>query len=144
MAKARQYGCSVVRSVIVPDDADRIAEAVAEIQEAGADLLVTTGGLSVDPDDLTRQALIRAGLRDVLHGMPVLPGTMCLVGRMDAMQVIGVPACALYYKTTILDLLLPRLLAGREITRGELSRLGDGGYCLSCKICTYPKCWFGK
>ena len=143
-AKARQYGCSVVRSVIVPDDADRIAEAVAEIQEAGADLLVTTGGLSVDPDDLTRQALIRAGLRDVLHGMPVLPGTMCLVGRMDAMQVIGVPACALYYKTTILDLLLPRLLAGREITRGELSRLGDGGYCLGCKICTYPKCWFGK
>ncbi len=109
---------------------------------------MTTGGLSVDPDDMTRRALVEAGLTDVLHGVPVLPGTMSLMGRIPGyhggMQVLGVPACALYYKTTFLDLVLPRLLAGREISRAELARLGEGGYCLGCKICTYPKCSFGK
>ena len=150
-AKAHQFHCDVVRSVIAPDDVTRIAEAVREIQEAGADLLVTTGGLSVDPDDMTRRALLEAGLTDVLHGVPVLPGTMSLMGRIpgdlahpEGMQVLGVPACALYYKTTFLDLVLPRLLAGRELTRAELARIGEGGYCLGCKICTYPKCSFGK
>ena len=73
---------------------------------------------------------------------------MSLVGRMDfdggSMQVLGVPACALYYKTTFLDLALPRLLAGRDITRAEAARMGEGGYCLGCQTCTYPKCWFGK
>ena len=150
-AKARQFHCEVVRSVIAPDDVDRIGRAVEDIREAGADLLVTTGGLSVDPDDMTRRALLEAGLADVLHGVPVLPGTMSLMGRIPGspahpggMQVLGVPACALYYKTTFLDLVLPRLLAGRELSRAELARLGDGGYCLGCKICTYPKCSFGK
>ena len=150
-AKAHQFHCEVVRSVIAPDDVKRIAEAVREIQEAGADLLVTTGGLSVDPDDMTRRALLEAGLTDVLHGVPVLPGTMSLMGRIpgdlahpEGMQVLGVPACARYYKTTFLDLVLPRLLAGRELSRAELARIGEGGYCLGCKICTYPKCSFGK
>lgn len=147
-AKARQYRCTVVKSVIAPDDREAIASAVADIREAGADLLVTTGGLSVDPDDVTRQALLEAGLTDVLHGVPVLPGAMSLMGRLPGrdgwMQVLGVPACALYFKTTFLDLVLPRMLAGREITRAELSRMGEGGFCLACKVCTYPKCQFGK
>lgn len=147
-AKAKQYHCAVVKSVIVPDDKEAIAEAVATICDAGAELLVTTGGLSVDPEDVTRQALLEAGLTDVLHGVPVLPGAMSLMGKLPGsggeVQVLGVPACALYFKTTFLDLILPRMLAGREITRAELSRLGEGGYCLSCKMCTYPKCQFGK
>ena len=150
-AKAQQFDCGVVHSVIAPDDVEAIRAGVSAIREAGADLLVTTGGLSVDPDDLTRRALLEAGLTDVLHGVPVLPGTMSLMGGIpgDAahpagMQVLGVPACALYYKTTFLDLVLPRLLAGRELTRAELARIGEGGYCLGCKICTYPKCSFGK
>jgi formylmethanofuran dehydrogenase subunit E len=147
-AKAKQYHCTVVQSVIVPDDKEAIAEAVATISAAGADLLVTTGGLSVDPEDVTRQALIDAGLTDVLHGVPVLPGAMSLMGKLPGsagdIQVLGVPACALYFKTTFFDLILPRMLAGREITRAELARMGDGGYCLGCKTCTYPKCQFGK
>ena len=102
----------------------------------------------MDPDDVTRQALLEAGLTDVLHGVPVLPGAMSLMGRLPGrdgwMQVLGVPACALYFKTTFLDLVLPRMLAGREITRAELSRMGEGGFCLACKVCTYPKCQFGK
>lgn len=147
-AKAKQYGSSVICSVIAPDDPTQLAAAIQTILDSGADMLVTTGGLSVDPDDITRQALLNAGLRDVLHGAPVLPGTMSLVGTLGtprgAVQVIGVPACALYYKTTFLDLMLPRLLAGRAVTRHEIARIGDGGFCLSCKTCTYPKCSYGK
>ena len=117
----------------------------------GIDLLVTTGGMSVDPGDVTRPGLVRAGLTDMLYGMPVLPGTMAMVGRIPheaaprgEIQVMGVPACALFFKNTVFDLLLPRLLAGRRITRAELARMGEGGYCLSCAVCTYPKCGFGK
>ena len=180
-AKAKQYNCDLVKAVIVPDSIEKIGEAIESIREAGADILVTTGGLSVDPDDVTRNALLRAGLTNVIHGVPVLPGTMSVIGELpgatgklpkkmstgeaskensahtsplerslsdtegDAViQVIGVPACALYFKTTFFDLVFPRLLAGRKITREEVARLGVGGYCLSCKICTYPKCSFGK
>lgn len=147
-AKVAAFGCTVVKAVIAPDTQEAIMQAVADIRAAGADLLVTTGGLSVDPDDITRQALLASGLRDVLHGVPVLPGTMSLLGTMPAakgtMQVLGVPACALYFKTTFLDFALPRLLANREIARSELARMGEGGYCLGCRVCTYPKCSFGK
>lgn len=147
-AKVAMLGCSVAKTDIVPDDKAMMARAVAGMREAGVDLLITTGGLSVDPDDVTRHALVDAGLTDVLHGVPVLPGTMSLMGRIPGpdgdMQVLGVPACALYYKTTFLDLVLPRLLSNRGITRAELARMGEGGYCLSCHTCTWPKCWFGK
>lgn len=169
-SKAERYGCTVVKAVIAPDDKNMLRAAVSEIRQAGADLLVTTGGLSVDPDDVTRAALVEAGLTDVLHGAPVLPGSMTLVGRMPApgragetvgrdvdaltefdcveqpkdgdMQVIGVPACALYFKTTLFDALFPRLLAGRGITRPELAAMGEGGFCMNCKVCTWPKCPF--
>lgn len=169
-AKVESYGCQVAKAVIVPDDKARIAGAVADIRAAGADLLVTTGGLSVDPEDLTRAALLEAGMTDVLHGAPVLPGSMSLIGRLPApgdaaggravhglpefdrveqplageMQVLGVPACALYFKTTLFDALLPRLLAGRRITRPELAGMGSGGLCMNCKVCTWPKCFFLK
>lgn len=188
-AKAKQYGCELVKAIIVPDSVEEIGAAIEAIRDAGADILVTTGGLSVDPDDVTRSALMEAGLTNVIHGVPVLPGTMSVVGelpgrvlahtakdiaqgtctkadqenstevckepsREDAktsaghdgttIQVIGVPACALYFKTTFFDLVFPRLLAGRTVTREEIASLGVGGYCLSCRICTYPKCSFGK
>ena len=170
-AKVEKYGAEVVKASIVPDDKAGIAAAVAEIRAAGADLLITTGGLSVDPDDVTRAALAEAGLTDVLYGAPVLPGTMSLVGHLPgtfgspglsgvapkrvcgvevlqprdgAVQVIGVPACALYFKTTLFEILLPRLLAGRRITRPELARMGEGGFCMNCKTCTWPKCFFCK
>ncbi len=99
---------------------------------------------------MTRKGLVDAGLADMLYGLPMLPGTMSLVGRIaneqapHPVQVLGVPACALFYKTTALDILLPRLLAGVEITRRDLAKLGEGGLCMECKSCTYPKCPFGK
>ena len=149
-AKVTAFDCEVARVEIVPDDKERMKAAVRAMREAGADLLITTGGMSVDPDDVTRLAMIEMGLTDIIHGIPVLPGTMSLVGLIpgdgDApdMQVIGVPACALYHRTTFLDLVLPRLLAGRRFTRAEAARLGEGGYCTGCKPCTWPRCWYGK
>lgn len=147
-AKLLNLGSKVVDAIIVPDDKQAITQAVEKLLAAGVDLLVTTGGLSVDPDDVTRQALIEAGLEDVTHGVPVLPGAMSLTGRIHSggcdVQVVGVPACALYFKTTFFDLILPRLLAGRDFNRGEAARMGSGGYCHSCKVCAWPKCAFGK
>ena len=168
-AKLLNYDCGVVRAEIVPDDRSRIVRAIEDMRDAGVDLLVTTGGLSVDPDDVTRAALLDAGLVDVLYGAPVLPGTMSLIGRIRGkegealppgpgkgqaceirqpgegeMQIIGVPACALYFKVTLFDVLLPRLLAGRQISRSELAAMGAGGFCAGCKLCTWPKCFFVK
>jgi formylmethanofuran dehydrogenase subunit E len=143
--KVEQLRCTVVKTAIVPDDAAAIVRSIDDIRAAGADLLVTTGGLSVDPEDITRAALVQAGLTNVLHGAPVLPGTMTLTGMLPGgMQVIGVPACALYFKTTLFDAILPRLLAGRNLTRAELAAMGEGGFCMNCKVCTWPKCFFLK
>ncbi len=142
--KLHALGSEVLTTDIVPDDRQAIADAVRAMLDKGCDLVVTTAGLSVDPDDVTRAGLEDAGLSDALYGAPVLPGAMTLVGRLGQVQVLGVPACALFYKTTSLDLLLPRLLAGRRITRKDLARLAEGGFCLTCRVCTYPKCTFGK
>jgi formylmethanofuran dehydrogenase subunit E len=143
-SKAQALGSIVVGSEIVPDDREAIAAGVSRLLAAGADLIVTTAGLSVDPEDVTRKGLLDAGLTDMLYGAPILPGAMTLVGRIGKAQVLGVPACALFHKTTSLDLLLPRLLAGKPITRQMLAAMAEGSLCLSCNACTYPKCPFGK
>lgn len=143
--KVEHYGGQVLKSLIVPDDCRAISDGVRELLDAGIDLLVTTAGLSVDPDDVTRQGLVDAGAGDLLYGAPILPGAMTLLARIGPVQVMGVPACALYFKTTSFDLLLPRLLAGLTITRRDLARLANGAFCLECKVCTFPqKCPFGK
>jgi formylmethanofuran dehydrogenase subunit E len=143
-AKVAKLGGQVLKSLIVPDDRQAILEGVKELLDCGIDLLVTTAGLSVDPDDVTRQGLVDAGATDILYGAPILPGAMTLLARIGPVQVMGVPACALYFKTTSFDLLLPRLLAGVPITRHDLARLANGAFCLDCKVCTFPKCPFGK
>lgn len=147
-AKLQNLGSEVHQAIIVPDDQTAINEALSTMLENGIDLLITTGGLSVDPDDVTRQSLLDFGLDNVVHGVPVLPGTMSLTGNLEhegrKVQVIGVPACALYYKTTFFDLVLPRLLAGRDFSRKDAANMADGGYCHNCKVCAWPKCAFGK
>lgn len=162
-AKVQAYGCSVVKTVIAPDDTALLRQGIADIRAAGADLCITTGGMSVDPGDLTRAALTEEGVEDMLYGAPVLPGAMSLVGYLPApgsagqrrengraglaagaMQVMGVPACALYHKTTLFDALLPRILAGRTLSRIDMASFGEGGFCKNCKACTWPKCAFLK
>ena len=112
--KVEKFGGQVLKSLIVPDDRRAIGEGVQDLLNCGIDLLVTTAGLSVDPDDVTRQGLVDAGATDILYGAPILPGAMTLLAHIGPVQVMGVPACALYFKTTSFDLLLPRLLAGLE------------------------------
>lgn len=107
--KAQQHHCEVVKTLFAPDDADLIVRGVRDLLDAGADFIVTTAGMSVDPDDLTRKGLTEAGLTDTLYGVPALPGTMTLIGRIGGAQIIGVPACALFFKTTVFDIILPRM-----------------------------------
>lgn len=142
--KVEAYGCTVLGSEIAPDDPTLISQAVLSMREAGAELLVTTAGLSVDPEDLTRQGLAEAGATVLHYGLPILPGAMTMLGRLGAMDIIGVPACGLFYTTTSFDLLLPRLLAGEPLDSNALAALGYGGFCLNCATCIYPRCSFGK
>ncbi|QJB57193.1 FmdE family protein [Pseudodesulfovibrio sp. zrk46] len=143
-AKVAHFGSHISKTLIRPDDAAEIASAAKELEQAGCELIITTAGLSVDPDDVTRQGLVEAGMKDVLYGMPVLPGAMTLVGQIGKSRVLGVPACALFHKTTSLDILLPRLLADLRITRSDVAKLGNGGLCMECTSCTFPKCPFGR
>lgn len=142
--KAESLDCVVVGERVAPDETRAIGAALTELLDLGADLIITTAGLSVDPDDVTRKALLEAGLTDMLFGQPVLPGAMTLLGRLGRAQVLGVPACALFHKTTALDLMLPRLLAHVPVSRQDLALLGHGGLCLECKTCHFPKCAFGR
>jgi formylmethanofuran dehydrogenase subunit E len=142
--KVLQYGCSVVKTIIVPDDRRIIAEAIGQLINAESEIMITTAGLSVDPEDLTLKGLLDAGATDLLHGAAVLPGAMTLLGQIGNTRLIGVPACALFHKATSFDLLFPRIVAGLTITRHDLAELGHGGLCLECQTCSFPKCPFGK
>jgi formylmethanofuran dehydrogenase subunit E len=142
-SKVEKLGCEMLKALIVPDDREAISRGVGELLGAGVDLLVTTAGLSVDPDDVTRQGLMDAGATEVLYGTPIIPGAMILLARIGTARVMGVPACALYFKITGFDLLLPRVLAGTRISRRDLAQMGHGAFCLRCKTCTFPKCPFG-
>jgi len=143
-AKVAGLGSRVIKTIKSPDDAGAISLAMKELVDAKCDLIITTAGLSVDPDDVTRKGLRDAGVMGIQYGMPVLPGAMTLLGHLGLIQILGVPACALFHKTTSLDLLLPRLLADVQITRSDLAEFGEGGLCRECKTCTFPKCSFGR
>jgi molybdenum cofactor synthesis domain-containing protein len=142
--KLADIGSSVVRVAFAPDDIDVIATEIQHCLDAGADLIITSGGMSVDPDDVTRMGIAKAGATDTVYGSPVLPGAMFLVGHIGTVPVMGLPACGMFHKITIFDILLPRVLAGELITREDIARMGHGGLCSNCKVCSYPVCHFGK
>jgi Probable molybdopterin binding domain len=142
--KVNELGGQILEVVFLPDDDDMISEAALNQLQKGADLLVTTGGMSVDPDDRTRHAMEKAGIQDIVYGTPVLPGAMFMVAYLGNTPVLGIPACGMYASRTILDLVYPRVLSGEKITRKQIAGLGHGGLCLNCKTCTYPICPFGK
>ena len=143
-AKVEAFGGEVIRHILVPDDKERIAAAVLELQAAGAELILTTGGMSVDPDDVTPAGIRQAGASIVTYGAPVLPGSMAMVAYLQDIPVLGLPGCVMYHRTTVFDLLLPMVLCGERITRQDIVLLGMGGLCLECEVCTYPACGFGS
>ncbi len=147
--KLTAHGCSVLGVKICPDDRSAVAAAIRALLEAGAQMIITTAGMSVDPDDVTRQAIAEAGGRDLLYGAPILPGNMFLVGNLDGphgqVPILGVPACALFHATTVLDVMLPRVLAGESFDRAKLAALAHGGFCQNCaEGCRFPVCGFGR
>ena len=142
--KLTAYGSSLAETAILPDDQDEISSMVRQFLKAGSDLIITTGGMSVDPDDVTRLGIRGAGVDRVHYGAAVLPGAMFLLAYKGDTPIVGIPACGLYHPTTVFDLILPRLLAGEQFTARDLARLAHGGFCLDCATCRYPACSFGK
>jgi hypothetical protein len=143
--KLEVYGISVIKRLVAPDGVDRIVRAVAEARRASPDLILCTGGMSVDPDDNTPGAIRQSGASIVTYGAPVMPGVMFLLGYFDgSLPVLGLPGCVMYAGATIFDLVLPRIAAGLRLSRKDFTRMGAGGLCLSCPRCRYPDCPFGK
>jgi len=142
--KLRPFGAEVFEQKLVPDNIEEIQTAILGLHKAGADLILTTGGMSVDPDDVTPTAIRNLGTKIISYGAPVLPGAMFLMGYLEGTPIMGLPGCVMYNKTTVFDLILPRVLAGENITKIDIINLGHGGLCLECSPCRYPNCSFGK
>ncbi len=142
--KIKSVKGEIVDIYYAPDDAEYIEGRIKRLIADGADLIIITGGMSVDPDDVTRFAIRNIGVDEFIYGSPVLPGSMFLIAYKGKIPILGIPACGMYSSITIFDLILPRVLAGERIGRKELAELGHGGLCLKCKECRYPVCPFGK
>ena len=146
--KLAEYGIKTLKTVIPGDDTDLITENILQMADEGLDLIICTGGMSVDPDDKTPLAIKNAGTRIATYGAPVLPGAMFLLSYLERdgkrIPVLGLPGCVMYAKRTIFDLMLPRIAAEDDITEDEIAALGEGGLCLNCDLCTWPNCGFGK
>jgi hypothetical protein len=142
--KVNALGSEVCEVTYAPDDAELIRAAIRSHLDRGCNLLMLSGGMSVDPDDVTRQGIRLAGAGEMHYGASVLPGAMFLVAYVGDVPLLGVPACGLFHRITVLDLILPRILAGEKIGKAELAFLGHGGLCKDCEECVYPHCPFGK
>ena len=143
--KLGYYGSEIVKQVILPDDKEMITKNILKaIEEDKVDMIICTGGMSVDPDDVTPSAIKDCNGEIVTYGAPVLPGAMFLLAYYNNIPILGVPSCAMYSKRTILDLVLPRVLADEKLSFEDIAKLGNGGMCLNCEICSFPHCSFGK
>ncbi len=146
--KLAEYPTEVLGQTYVDDEKANITKAILAFIEQGAELVVCTGGMSVDPDDCTPGAIAGTGARVVSYGAPVLPGAMMMVAYYEKdgkhIPILGLPGCVMYAKRTIFDLVLPRVMADDEVTAEDIAALGEGGLCLNCDVCTYPNCGFGK
>lgn len=142
--KTACWGGEVLETIYVPDEKERITEAILQVKDKGAEIIIVSGGMSVDADDVTPDGIKDAGVDVVTYGAPVLPGNKLMVAYLDGIPLLGLPAAIIFYEVTVLDLIYPRLLAGEEITKGDIIRLSHGGLCHHCRTCQYPHCSFGK
>jgi molybdenum cofactor synthesis domain-containing protein len=142
--KIAHFGSRIVKKEIVPDDVHQISQALLKHQNGSADLILVTGGLSIDPDDVTRKGIKKAGAKILFYGTPILPGAMFLYGKLADKPVLGLPACVFYHRATLFDIIFPRILAGEVLGRREINLLGHGGFCQNCNRCHFPICPFGK
>ena len=142
--KLARYDVEVLGQTIMDDAPEAIAAQINDYIGQGADMILCTGGMSVDPDDTTPTAIKMSGAQIVSYGAPVLPGAMFLLAYHGEIPVMGLPGCVMYSKQTVFDLVLPRVMAGEKLTRADLAQYGEGGLCLNCEVCTFPNCGFGK
>ena len=143
--KLAAYGIETISVTYSGDGVDNVAGAIAEARNTGADMILCTGGMSVDPDDNTPGGIKQSGARIVTYGAPVLPGAMFLLSYFDdGTPVMGLPGCVMYAGATVFDLMLPKIAADVPVTRADIAAMGEGGLCLGCKPCRYPLCPFGK
>lgn len=148
--KIAEFGGELFENIVLEDNDKKVTNAILELIEKGADMVVCTGGMSVDPDDKTPLAIKNTGANIISYGAPVLPGAMFLLayyskkdeGRI--IPILGLPGCVMYAKRTIFDLVLPRVMADDVITAEDMAELGEGGLCLECDVCVFPKCSFGR
>ena len=143
-AKMKHYPCEIVGVTICDDNLDMIVNAAKALIDQGADCLFFTGGMSVDPDDLTPTAVRQLGADIITHGVPSQPGNMTLVAYLGDIPILGIPGAAIKMPTTVFDVLLPQVFAGDRITKEELINLAEGGLCQMCKSCHWPNCTFGR
>jgi len=143
-AKFAELACPVLGQVFVSDDTAMTSKAIVDFIEQGAELVAVTGGMSVDPDDRTPSAINATGATVVTYGAPVFPGAMFMLAYLGTVPIIGLPGCVMYHRTSIFDLIVPRILASETISHDDFSDLGHGGFCSGCATCTYPHCGFGK
>ncbi len=142
--KVKSYGSEMMEIAYAPDDMEIIKDKILEFRDKGAELIFTTGGMSVDPDDLTPTAIKATGADIIKYGAAALPGAMFMMAYLGDVPIMGVPACGMFFRTTVVDLLLPRVFAGEKIEKSDIVKLGVGGLCMQCEECIWPKCTFGK
>jgi hypothetical protein len=142
--KIRGYGLDVIGKTLVPDDIEVIGNAINALLEKGAEIVITTGGLSVDPDDVTKEGIESTGAEVLFYGTPIFPGAMFFVARIKDKYILGSPACVYYSKYTALDIILPRIMAGEKVNKNDVAKFSYGGLCLHCDVCRYPACFFGR
>ncbi|MBQ8537282.1 MAG: molybdopterin-binding protein [Clostridia bacterium] len=142
--KMTHYPSEILGVTICDDELEMIVSAAKAYIQQGADFLIFTGGMSVDPDDLTPTAIRQLGAQIVSHGVPSQPGNMTLVAYLNDVAILGVPGAAISLPTTIFDVLLPQIFTGDKLTKDDLIRLGNGGLCQMCKVCHFPNCTFGR
>jgi hypothetical protein len=142
--KFQEWGGSILGQRLTSDDVDMTSAAIRDFIHEGVDMIMVTGGMSVDPDDRTPASIRQAGADIVSYGAPTFPGAMFLLAYLDETPILGLPGCVMYHKASIFELIVPRLLAGLEVTRRDIAMLGHGGFCAACAECRYPLCSFGK
>ncbi len=142
--KIAALGAELLETHILPDNREMITAQIQDYLAKETDLIITTGGMSVDPDDVTKESIEAAGFDEINYSSAVLPGAMFLLGYTQKTAIMGLPACGLYHRTTIFDLILPRVMAGERPGKRDLARLCHGGLCLNCSTCRFPNCSFGK
>lgn len=143
-SKLRECGVEVMGNTVCDDNSEMVTDAIRDWIGKGAQMVVCTGGMSVDPDDRTPLAIRNATDEVITYGAPVLPGAMFMLAYANDVPVMGLPGCVMYAKRTIFDLVLPRIVAGERLCAEDFSVLGEGGLCLNCEVCTFPDCGFGK